>query len=266
MLLEGKIALVTGASSGIGAAIAKGMARAGAHVAISFHTNERGAERTAEAIQSIGRKALVVRADVGNAESVGKMFHVIQKAFGRLDILVNNAGITLKKPFCSSTEQDWDLVHRTNLKSVFLCSRRALSLMDKAGAILNVSSVHAVSTTFNFSVYAASKGGLEALTRSMAIELGNRQIRVNAIRPGLINVERDAVLPDHPDYCPICDRIPLGRLGEPRDVVPLAVLLCSDEAAYVSGQVITIDGGHEAMLNTAFPEGHVKKACEEGSR
>ena len=257
MNLAGRIALVTGASSGVGAAIAKGLAAAGADVVINYCHKRQGALATAKAVGELGRAALVVQADVGKADAVRAMFERVGREFGRLDILVNNAGLTLKKPFADSSEADWDLVLDTNLKSVFLCSQAALPLFQNGGAILNVSSAHAWSSTFNFSVYAASKGGMEALTRSLAIELGPRGIRVNAVRLGWIQVERDHIERSDPFYEAVCERIPLRRPGEVADVVPTAVHLCSDAAAYVTGATIVVDGGHSAMLNTAFAHGHV---------
>ncbi|MBU0715779.1 MAG: SDR family oxidoreductase [Verrucomicrobia bacterium] len=258
MRLKDKIALITGASGGIGAALAQGLAAEGAHIVVNWRRNKAGAEHTANMIRSLKQEALTVQADVGDPDAVTAMFDAIQNWKGHLDIVINNAGITLKKPFLDSDSHDWDTIHNANLKSVFLCSQKAVALMPSGGAILNISSTHALSTTYNFSVYAASKGGLEALTRSMAIELGERHIRVNALRLGLINVARDAIMPAHPDYAAICARIPLGRPGDVADVVPMAILLCSDEAAYITGQIIVIDGGCEPMLNTAFPKGHIK--------
>jgi len=255
--LKERIALVTGSSSGVGAAIAKGFAAEGADVVVNYNRNEAGARKTADRITGLGRKTLVVQADVGRADDVQRLLGETHSRFGRLDILVNNAGYTLKKPFEESDEDDWNRVLDTNLKSVFLCSRQALPLMPAHGAILNISSSHALVTTFNFSIYAASKGGMEALTRSMAIEFGGRAIRVNTLRLGAIQVERDRLDPDDPAHALICERIPLGRLGEVEDVAPVAVLLCSDDASFITGQVIAVDGGHEIMLNTAFPKGHV---------
>lgn len=257
MKLKDKIALVTGSARGIGAAIAQGMAAEGAHVVVNDKHLENGADETAEAIEKTGRKAVVVRADVGVAVDVERMFDRIKREFGKLDVLVNNAGVTLKRPLDECSEADWDQVLSANLKGPFLCARAALPLMHPGGAILNISSVHAHITTFNFSAYAASKGGMEALTRSLAIELGERGIRVNALRLGWIQVERTRVGPDDPRYRPTCDRIPLRRLGEVEDVVPTAVHLCSDDARYITGQVIAIDGGHGTILNTAYPKGHV---------
>lgn len=263
MRLKGKIALVTGASSGVGAAVAKSLAAEGATVIINWCHNQKGAERTARSVRRLKQDVLVVQADVGDSAAVAAMFEAVRKWKGRLDILVNNAGLTLKKPFAHTTEAEWDAIHATNLKSVFLCCRAALPLMRRGGAILNISSTHAARTTFNFAVYAASKGGMEALTRSLAIELGEHGIRVNALRLGLINVEHHAVRPGFSGYREICARIPLGRPGETQDVAPMAVFLCSEQAAYITGQVIALDGGAENMLNTAFAKGHVRGGARD---
>ena len=258
-LLTGKVALITGASSGIGAGLAAGFAQRGADVAINYSRNADGARRTAQRVQDAGQRCAVVQADVGVRSQVEAMFDQIDSRLGELGILVNNAGITLKMPFLDTTEDEWDSMMSTNLKGAFLCSQAATRRLSSrgGGAILNVSSVHAASTTYNFAAYAATKGGLEALTRSMAIELGGYGIRVNALRLGWIQVERDHITPDDPSYAAICDRIPAGRPGNVEDAVPLAALVCSDESPYLTGAVIPVHGGHEVMLNTAFAKGHV---------
>ena len=160
--LDGKIALVTGSSSGIGAALAVGFAERGADVIVNYCHNSTGAEETAARVLELGRRCLVVQADVGIAADVERMFDQTDETFGRLDILVNNAGITLKAPFLETTEEEWDGMMRTNLKSVFLCSRAAAKRMmsSRGGAILNVSSTHASATTHHFAAYAATKGGM----------------------------------------------------------------------------------------------------------
>ena len=258
MKLKGKTALITGSSAGIGAGIAKGMAAEGADIIVNYCHNADGAEITAEAVRRTGRKALVVQADVSKAEDVHKMFDKIAEAFGRLDILVNNAGITPRRPFGDCDEEYWDKLLGINLKSVYLCCKRALPLMPRGAVILNISSIHATTTTYNFALYAASKGGMEALTRSLAIELGDKQIRVNAIRPGWINVERDRSDPSDPSYKLVTERIPIHRLGGVEDVVPSAILLCSDESGFTTGAVLPIDGGAGFVLNSPFPKGYVE--------
>ncbi len=261
MKLTEKVALITGSSAGIGAGIAKGMAAEGADIIVNYCHDAEGAERTAEAVRSTGRKVLVVQADVSKAEDVRKMFEKIDEVFGRLDILVNNAGITPKRPFEDCDEEHWDKLLAVNLKSVYLCCKQALQLMQPGAAILNISSIHATTTTYNFVPYAASKGGMEALTRTLAVELGDKQIRVNAIRPGWIVVERDRSDPSDPVYKPVTERIPIHRLGRIEDVVPSAILLCSDESGFTTGAVLPIDGGAGFILNTPFPKGYVESGA-----
>ena len=262
MKLKGKVALVTGSSSGIGKALALGFAAEGADVVVNYHKNIQGAKDTAKRIASLGRRFLIVKADVGKKSEVDALFCLAKKEFKGIDILVNNAGLTLKVPFEKTTEEEWDRVLDTNLKGVFLCSVAALPLLkNRRGCILNISSLHAVRTIANFSGYAASKGGVEALTRSMALELGEFGVRVNGLRIGWIQVERDYVAPGSSGYRKASERIPLGRAGEVEDVVPAAIFLCSEDAGYISGQVLGIDGGHEVVLNTAFPKGFLKKGA-----
>ncbi|MFH1905150.1 MAG: 3-oxoacyl-ACP reductase family protein [bacterium] len=257
MKLKNKVALVTGSSSGIGKAIAVGFAKEGANVIVNYNKNRTGAKETVAKIISLGRRCLLIKANVGKKDEVDSMFNIIEKEFGMLDILVNNAGITPKIPFEEIIEEEWDKIQTTNLKSVFLCSQRALPFLKKSrGCILNISSIHAVKSTYNFSCYAASKGGMESLTRAMALELGEHGIRVNALRPGLIQVERDMILAEE-QYRKMCERIPLRRAGKVEDTVPAAIFFCSEDSSYISGQILAIDGGHEVILNTAFPKGHV---------
>jgi len=260
--LATKTALITGSSSGIGAGLAGHFAQAGANVIVNYRRNEEGARRTAEEVRKAEVEALIVQADVGIASEVERLFHEVDEHFGRLDVLVNNAGITIKVPLLQATEEQFDQTIQTNLKSVFLCSQEAARRMRKSGggAILNISSTHAAQTTYSFGVYAASKGALEAFTRSAAIEWGPYGIRVNALRVGFIQVERDSIPPDDPTYELVCRRIPVGRPGEVAEVGPLALLLCSPQASFVTGAVLEMDGGQGAMLNTPFDSGYVKGA------
>jgi len=263
MLLQDKIALVTGSSAGIGAAITRSFAAHGADVVVNYRSDADGAERTADAVRKLGRRALVVRADVSDADNVRDLFDRIKSEMGRLDILVNNAAAKTKKPFDATDERDWDRVLDTNLKSVFLCCSKAIALMPTDGSILNISSIHACKTTWNFSAYAASKGGMESLTRALAIELGERGIRVNALRLGWIAVEREPFGPDDPSYEAVCQRMPLRRVGHVDDVCPTAVHLCSQNAGFVTGQVVAIDGGAEVIQNTPYPKGNVEGGAWE---
>ena len=258
MRLKGKVALITGSSAGIGAGIAKGMAAEGADIIVNYCNDKNGAEKTARAIREVGRKTLVVRADVGKSQDVDELFRQIRGSFGRLDLLVNNAGITTKKAFEQTDEADWDRILNTNLKSVFLCCKQTIALMPPGGSILNISSIHARTTTCNFSAYAASKGGMESLTRNLAIELAEKKIRVNALRVGFVVVEREPLWPDDPSYELICARIPLQRPGQVADIVPTAIHLCSDDAGFITGQVLGVDGGAGIMLNSPYPKGFVE--------
>ena len=255
--LIGKIALVTGSSSGIGAAIAKGLAAQGADVIINYHANRTGAEDTVEAARAFGVKATPLCFDVGKSDEVDEAFLQIKSDFGRLDILVNNAGITPKIPVLEFSERAWDRTFEINIKSVFLCTRLAVPLMSDGGAVLNISSIHAIASTHNFAVYAATKGAMDAFTRSLAIELAEKNIRVNAIRPGWIHVQRESVESGTENHRGFVDRVPMHRQGRVEDIVPTAILLCSESASYITGQVWTIDGGHSTMMNAAYPLGHI---------
>ena len=255
--LTNKVALVTGSSSGIGAAIAKGFASEGADVIVNYHANRAGAEETAEYARARGVKATLLRFDVGKSDEVEEAFSRIKSDYGRLDILVNNAGITPKIPFLEFSERAWDRTFDINIKSVFSCTRMAVPLMHDGGAVLNISSIHSIASTHNFSVYAATKGAMDAFTRSLAIELAEHQIRVNAIRPGWIHVEKESVKGGTDHHRGFVDRVPLHRQGRVEDIVPTALLLCSDAASYITGQVWTIDGGHSTMMNAAYPLGHI---------
>jgi len=220
-------------------------------------------KKTAKAITDMGRRAMIVQADVGKSNDVSRLFQEITSNFGRLDILVNNAGISPKIPFEEMQEKDWNRIFDTNLKSVFLCCKQALPLMPANGSILNISSIHSHVTTYNFSAYAASKGGMESLTRNLAIELAEKEIRVNALRVGWIVVDREPLSPEDPLYKPVCERIPLHRPGQVEDVVPTAIHLCSDEAGFITGQILGVDGGAETMLNTVYPKGFVKEGARK---
>ena len=261
--LDGKTALITGSSSGIGKAIAIGFAREGAEVIVNFRRNRDGAAATAKAIESEGGRCLVVQADVGLRTEVANLFESIRSWSSKLDIVVNNAGVSPKIPFGEVTEEQWDQIQSSNLKSQFLCSQAALPLLRTSrGCILNVSSIHAVVTTSNFACYAASKGGIEAFTRGLAVELGEEGIRVNALRPGWIRVEREQELTTE-EMTVRTDRIPLRRAGRVEDLVGMAVCLCSDEGAYITGEVIAIDGGHAVNLSTAYARGHIADGARD---
>jgi 3-oxoacyl-[acyl-carrier protein] reductase len=235
--LEGKVSLVTGASRGLGQAIAIKLASMGAKVALNYSASHERAKSVAEQIERNGGEAMLVKADVADANAVKVMIKDIVANWGQIDILVNNAGIRM-------SDAAWDEVINTNLRGAYLCSKYALrSMMDQpSGRIINISSLAGVIGNAGQSNYSASKGGLIAFTKSLARETGPRNITVNAIAPGFIISEMTDSLPqDIKDT--ILSRIPLGRFGVPEDIAELAAFLASERASYITAQVICIDGG-----------------------
>lgn len=244
--LEGKVALVTGAgkdSRGIGHGIAVALAREGADVAVASHTLAN-ALRVADAVQELGRRSLAIEMDVSQAESVESGVAEVLGAFGRIDILVNNAGITRDALVVRMREEDWDAVLDVNLKGAFLCSRAVAKVMMKqrSGCIINITSIMGLTGNAGQANYASAKAGLIGLTKSLARELGSRNVRVNAIAPGWIETAMTDTLPESVREA-MLKQIPLGRLGRAEDVAGAVVFLCSDEASYITGQVLTVDGG-----------------------
>lgn len=245
--LSGKKALVTGASRGIGRGIALSIARQGADVAINYRSNPKEAKRTVEEIKKMGRESFAVAADVSDSSQVAKMFVEIKQRWGRLDILVNNAGVVAFAPFEEITEQQWDRVLDVNLKGQFLVSREAVKLMQKKGRIINIASIASGGVGIGFSQvahYTASKGGVVALTENMALDLSSKGINVNAIAPGVIETDMtQTMLSDEKTKAGLLVRIPKGRVGQPEDIGAAAAFLASDEADYITGTVIYVDGG-----------------------
>lgn len=244
MLLDGRHALVTGASRGIGRAVALAFAAEGASVALNFAGNVAAAEAVRAEIESAGGKAILVPADVSDENAVGDMVKTVTEAFGSIDILVNNAGITRDGLLLRMKEEDWDAVLNTNLKGVFLCTKAVSKFMMKKryGRIVNMASVVGVTGNASQANYAAAKAGVIGFTKAMAKELASRGITVNAIAPGFIRSDMTDVLPDKVKEAMLAD-IPLGRAGEPADVAKAALFLASDQAAYITGQVLKVDGG-----------------------
>lgn len=242
--LSGRVALVTGASRGLGRAIAIHLARAGADVAVNYlHSAERAAE-VVDVIKEAGGRAEAFRADVSDFKEATDLVERTVEQFGRLDILVNNAGITKDGLLLRLKEEDWDQVLATNLKSLFNCTKAASRIMLKQrhGRIINISSVIGLLGNAGQTNYAAAKAGIIGFTKAAARELGSRGITVNAVAPGFIISEMTEHLPDETrnDYL---SRIPLGRFGEPDDVARAVLFLASDDAAYITGVTLAVDGG-----------------------
>ena len=244
MIFENKIALVTGASRGIGKAIALKLAAEGAKVAINFAGNVAKAEEVKAAIESAGSESLLVQADVSNVEAVDEMIAKVVDKFGKIDILINNAGITRDNLLMRMKDSDFDEVINTNLKGVFNCTKAVSKLMMKqrSGRIVNMASIVAITGNAGQTNYAAAKAGIIGFSKSAAKELAARGITVNVVAPGFIETDMTAVLPDKIKES-MLNEIPLGRIGSPEDIANAVKFLVSDEAAYITGQVIRVDGG-----------------------
>ena len=244
MLVDGRIALVTGASRGIGRAVALALAAEGADVAVNYAGSEKAAQEVAEAIRAMGRRALVVQADVSDAEAVQKMVAAVTSEFGRIDILVNNAGITRDGLLMRMKDEDWEAVLKTNLTGVYNCTKAVAKGMMKQryGRIINMTSVVGVTGNAGQANYAAAKAGVIGLTKSTAKELGSRAITANAIAPGFIESDMTAGLPEK-NKQEMAAAIPLGKFGQPADVAQAVVFLASDWASYITGQTLHVDGG-----------------------
>jgi NAD(P)-dependent dehydrogenase (short-subunit alcohol dehydrogenase family) len=244
MLLEGKKALVTGASKGVGKGIALELARQGCDVAVNFHTDSAGAEATAGEIRALAREAFAVQANVGSSADVDRMFREVMARFPRLDILVNNAGVQTWKSLLDLEEREWDRVIDTNLKGCFLCTQRAARLMKGrgGGTIINIGSGCNKIAFPNLVDYTASKGGIEMFTKVAAVELGQHGIRVNCVAPGAIEIERTKE--EAGDYAGTWAKAtPLGRVGLPADVGRLVAALAGEAGEFVTGQTVWVDGG-----------------------
>jgi glucose 1-dehydrogenase/3-oxoacyl-[acyl-carrier protein] reductase len=250
MRLRDKIALVTGAGKGIGSGIALRLAQEGAHVVVNYAHSGQGAETAADQIERTGRRALTIKADVSNADQVRAMIDQTVRAFGRLDILVNNAGVDPHVPFLEMTEDQWDWIIDTNLKGNFLCSQAAAREMIKAGGgkIAIIGSIHSILTYLHITAYATTKGGLNTMTRQLALELAPYHINVNCVAPGPIHVDKFyGVVPDYNPHM-FDHEIPLGFMGYPEDVGAAVAFLVSDDARYITGQVLFVDGGTSTRM------------------
>ncbi|AKM18492.1 3-oxoacyl-[acyl-carrier-protein] reductase [Geobacillus sp. FSL K6-0789] len=243
-MLEGKIALVTGASRGIGRAVALELARQGANVVVNYAGSEAKANEVVEMIRSLGREAIAVQADVARAEEVERLVKTALDQFGRLDILVNNAGITRDNLLMRMKEEEWDAVINTNLKGVFLCTKAVTRPMMKqrGGRIINIASVVGVIGNPGQANYVAAKAGVIGLTKTAARELASRNITVNAVAPGFITTDMTEALSEELKG-EMLKQIPLARFGEPDDVARVVAFLASDAAGYMTGQTLHVDGG-----------------------
>jgi 3-oxoacyl-[acyl-carrier protein] reductase len=247
MKLDNKTAIVTGARRGIGRAIALALAKEGASVTVS-DINQEDCQKVVDEIEKMGRKGLAVKCDVTSTADVEDMVKKTVAKFGKLDILVNNAGIISYKPFLELTDEDWDKTLSVNLKGQFLCARAAAKEMikNKWGRIVNIASISSGGCGIAFPLiahYTASKGGVMALTEALALELTAQGINVNAICPGAIDTDMTKGAKDSGQLEPLLLRIPKGRLGKPEEIAHLAVFLASEDASYITGAAIVVDGG-----------------------
>ncbi len=244
-ILKDKVAIVTGSSRGIGRGIALKFADEGAKLVINYSQSKFPAEETLREVRT-HTEAILVKADVSNSNDVNRLIDTALSEFGKIDILVNNAGIALVKPMLETTEEEWNHVVDTNLKSVFLCSRRVIPLMLKEGKgrIINLASIDSFVAEPNCSAYCASKGGVLTLTLEMAVELGSKNITVNAIAPGFINTPQNEYILKAPALInQLIARTPVKRVGEPSDVAEAALFFAKDGTEFVTGAVIYVDGG-----------------------
>jgi len=244
--LTGKLAVVTGASKGIGASIAKHLGAEGASVVVNYASSKAGADKVVAEINSNGGKAVAVQGDVAKKADIDRLFAETKKAFGRLDILVNNAGIYAFGPLENVTEEHFHSQFNLNVLGLLLASQKAAELFDSnGGSIINVSSVVGVNPLPGASVYSASKAAVDAITKSLAKELGPKKIRVNSINPGMIETEgvQSAGFLESDFRKQVEAQTPLGRIGQPQDVARVAAFLASPDSGWVSGETLMIAGG-----------------------
>ena len=239
-----RAAIVTGGSRGIGRAVCLALAAQGLDIVVNYAGSAAAAAETAALCEEKGVKAITVQADVSTAQGADALFEAAMAAFGRVDVLVNNAGITRDGLILRMTEEDFDQVIATNLKGAFLCAKKAARIMMKQryGRIISISSVVGVHGNAGQANYAASKAGLIGMTKSLAKELGSRHITANAVAPGFIDTDMTRVLPEAAKTA-LLAQIPLGALGRPEDIGSAVAFLASEQAGYITGQVLGVDGG-----------------------
>jgi 3-oxoacyl-[acyl-carrier protein] reductase len=237
--LTGKVAIVTGSSRGIGRAIAERLGRDGAHVVVNYSGNAEKAQEVVQAIETAGSKAIAIKADLSNPEDVHHLFDETEKQFGSLNILVNNAGAFVMKPAIDITLEEFDKVISVNVRGTFLALQEAARRIQDGGRIVNLASNATVMSLSGQSVYAASKAAVEQFTRVLAKELGARQITVNAVAPGA--TETDMVPDVAREVVP--KQTPLGRMGQPEDIADVVAFLVSEDARWITGQIVGVNGG-----------------------
>ncbi len=244
--LGGKVAVVTGASKGIGAGIAKALAAEGASVVVNYATSREGADRVVAAIEQQGGQAITVQGDMSKAADVERLFAETKKAFGRLDVLVNNAAVFQFMPLEAITEEEFHRQFNTNVLGILLTSREATRYFGaEGGSVINLTSVASVSAMPTSTVYAASKSAVDSITRVLAMELAPKKIRVNAVAPGMTETEGSAAMGilDFEMGKAFIAQIPMGRIGQPEDIAKTVLFLASDESSWITGERITASGG-----------------------
>jgi len=245
--LAGKVAVITGASKGIGAAIAKALATEGAAVAVNYSSSKSGADKVVAEITGSGGKAVAVQADMSKRADIERLFAETKKTFRRLDILVNNAGIYEFAPLENVTEEHFEKHFNLNVRGLLLASQAAAKLFDSAGgSIINISSVASIRGFPDAAVYSGTKGAVDAITRSLAAELGPRKIRVNAVRPGMVETEgtHSAGIAESDMRKQVEAQTPLGRIGQPQDIASAVVFLVSGDSSWITGETFVISGGY----------------------